>query len=100
MIQRRTPLKRTAMKRNRSPIRKRSKKGASQDRIYTKLKKQLLEEHPVCQVCDTKRATDCHHTKGRGVNFLNYPSFKAVCRSCHDRIHQNPSWARANGLLV
>lgn len=43
---------------------------------------------------------DIHHTHGRtGSNYLDEATWMAVCREAHDRIHENPRWARAKGYL-
>lgn len=46
-------------------------------------------------------ATDIHHTKGRtGTNYLDETTWLAVSREMHERIHNNPSWARERGYLL
>jgi hypothetical protein len=45
------------------------------------------------------RSFDCHHVRGRNKYYLDVTSFLAVSRTCHEYIHQNPSAARAAGLL-
>lgn len=45
-------------------------------------------------------ATEIHHIARRRGSRLNDTSkFLAVCRANHERIEQNPSWARANNFL-
>lgn len=57
-----------------------------------------MEQHPPCQLCGAQ-ATDIHHKAKRGKNLNNVDTWMAVCRKCHNRIEDNKSWARANGLL-
>jgi len=65
-----------------------------------KLRKEFLEEFPICEVCTKKRASDVHHKDKRGKNYLEVDTWLSVCRKCHTEIHENPSWARANNYLV
>lgn len=47
------------------------------------------------------RSCDIHHkAKRTGSNYLNESTWLAVSREMHEKIHQNPSWARAQGYLV
>jgi hypothetical protein len=51
----------------------------------------------VCAVCG-KDATDLHHMKGRiGELLVDVTCFLAVCRPCHQKIEDNPAWAKENG---
>lgn len=46
-------------------------------------------------------ATEVHHKSGRyGGNYLNESTWLAVCRDAHEWIHNNPSLARARGMLT
>ena len=84
----------------RTPLRRVSKRRAGQMVEYSKLRKKLLEEHPICQVCGATPASDCHHKNGRnGKNYLDYSTFLSVCRLCHRMIEDNKSWARSNSYL-
>src|SRR6185295_9162245 len=84
--------RRPKQKKLRIPVRKVSKKRANENRIYTKLRQQFLEEHPVCEAglngC-TVVATDVHHSEGRiGDKLLDVSTYKAVCRNCHKQIEE------------
>ena len=124
---RRTPLKRgnSTLKRTRlSPVSKKRKKEMGE---YAKLRAEFLRAHPYCMVWLREngftedrvsptgkvwslfgplemwyapRSTEIHHGARRGKNYLNTKTWWAVCRESHDRIEQNPSWARANGYLT
>jgi hypothetical protein len=85
----------------RTPIRRCSTKRAAQLRIYTKKRIAFLEANPVCQVCGNARAGEVHHAWGRIGELLNAEEhWLAVCRWCHNEIHNKPKWARANGYLL
>ena len=85
----------------RSPLRRTSTKRAKQLKEYFKLRADYLEEHRLCGVCKTAKATDIHHRKGRtGARLNDTTFFVAVCRQCHDEIHHNPKWAYETGLLL
>lgn len=106
-----------------SPISAKRKKEAS---IYLITRNAFIEAHPFCQATIKilgldeeavkqwngfaldpmgnqliiSRSQDVHHTAGRsGKNYLDQSTWLAVSRTMHERIHNNPSWARANGLL-
>lgn len=109
----RKPLRRT-------PLKRVSKKRAGEMRQYTIKRKAFLERFPICQVWlkengfvseagslisgafhdKAPRSTEVHHTAGRSKNYLNEATWLAVSAEAHRRIHQNPSWARANGFLL
>lgn len=69
---------------------------------YNKLRKEFLNEHPLCQAkmrgC-THQATDVHHKRGRGKYYLDTSSWLAVCRSCHEWIHRNTADAIELGFV-
>lgn len=124
MITRKTPLKRSSTPLKRTSLRKVSKKRAKDSRIYSQKRKAFLETHPYCQVwlrenwvseeCTIQNyqrheaiglgvplAIDIHHTKGRtGSNYLDESTWLAVSREMHEKIHNNPSWARERGYLL
>lgn len=81
----------------RSALRKASVRQRDVIRVYSKLRKKYLEIHPLCE-CDlpgcTRKAVEIHHKKGRGKNTTDVSTFLAVCRSCHDWIHNNPKEAK------
>jgi hypothetical protein len=90
----RKPLKRT-------PLRKVSLKRMVANRAYSKLAKAFKELHPVCQCCHGEPTRDVHHKAGRlNGNLMKVSTWAAVCRSCHDYIHNHPSKARATGWLT
>ena len=113
-ILRKTHLRRVSLKRQR------------EGREYTKLRAAFLEDHPFCQVtirllglCEEEvkewsgmhrtalgnidvvpQSIDIHHKHGRtGTNYLDTTTWLAVSRFQHERIHNNPSWARSHGFL-
>lgn len=83
----------------RTPLRRRSKKGAKLDREYSVLAKKFKKENPQCQICWKAPTTDVHHSHKRGKHLLDVGLWIASCRSCHQWIHNNPGEARSRGLL-
>ena len=88
-----------------NPIRPRSSKREKLDRAYSVLRQQYLLNHHMCEIhlpgC-TLRATDIHHTysgKDRSKYYLDTTTWKAVCRFCHDWIHDNANKAREMNYL-
>lgn len=81
-------------------MRRVSKKRQKESREYSRLRKDFLQELPYCEVCARSKSTDIHHRKGRGKYYLDVESWLSTCRSCHDRIHRNPIWAREKGFLL
>jgi hypothetical protein len=90
-----TPLKRSGRLRAASP------KRQNEYNKYAKEKKAYIAIHPQCERCNTKKATDLHHKAGRVGQWL-YRSeyFAALCRKCHDWIHQNGKEARSLGWVI
>lgn len=83
---RRTALKRVSDKRRR------------ENRVYLKLRKVFLEEHPICEMlaeCAGAPSTEVHHTRGRGIWYLVVEYWKASCRPCHhwENAHRNQAVA-------
>lgn len=75
-----------------------SLKRAAQLVQYVKERREFLKAKPLCQVCYKRRSFDVHHKGGReGRLLLDQNRWLAVCRTCHDKIHQEPAWAKANG---
>jgi hypothetical protein len=82
-----------------------SSKRKKKDVEYLKLRERFLNENPVCQVSVTgcmNGASDVHHTyagSNRDAFYLVQSTWLAVCRSCHNHIHNNPAEARTLGWL-
>ncbi len=74
-------------------------------RHYLKMRDEFLEAHPLCQAkvsgaCQYY-ASDVHHTAGRtGKLLLDQNYWMAICRLCHDFIHNHVAIARQKGWLV
>jgi hypothetical protein len=100
-MNRRTPLKRSTKPLRRSRLRPVSKKHAVRLRDYTKVRREYMEAHPICEVqgC-TQPSTECHHKAGRGSKTADRRYFMATCNPHHRLIHRMPSWARENGYLL
>lgn len=107
----RTPLKR---KTRLNPV---SKKRAKELASYRRKRAAFLRAHPCCEawlfiwnrdlefalqnplMLGVPAATDIHHVKGRGKYLNDESTWLAVSRTAHIWIHNNPSKARALGLL-
>jgi hypothetical protein len=101
MLRRKTPLKAKSGFKKRggklNPVSARLKKRSIE---YSRVRREYLEEKSgKCEICGGE-ATDIHHKSGRGKNLCEKRTFMAVCRADHDRIHQNPAWAKEKGYLV
>lgn len=61
-----------------------------------------LAAHPRCETDCGGLAVDVHEpwTRRRGGPIDDPRNFMAVCRLCHDWIHQNPSTAKWSGWLI
>lgn len=80
-----------------------SDKRLEENEEYKKVRAQYLAEHPTCEVhgCSNK-ASDIHHKMHiRAGSLLNdVTQFMATCRTCHQKIHNSPTWAVAEGYLA
>lgn len=86
--------------RQRTPLRRVSKKREIENRRYRTLRRIFLIAHRVCETGACSRAADdVHHKAGRGKNLNRVDTWLAVCRTCHDWIHAHPNEARTRGLL-
>lgn len=81
-----------------------SKKRAAEERLYTKNRKEHLEEFPYCQaevMCCGLLAVEIHHKKGRIGKLLNDRKyFLSVCRNCHNWIEEHVTEAKERGLSL
>tara|TARA_R110001583_G_C5485364_1_gene394249 strand:+ start:389 stop:661 length:273 start_codon:yes stop_codon:yes gene_type:complete len=69
--------------------------------IYAVLRPKYLSEHPTCECKGCNRnSVDIHHTKKPRKKYMNaVDTWMAVCRTCHEEIENNKSWAREQGYL-
>lgn len=95
------------------PIRKVSEKQEKLNKEYSKLRVEFLSlpENQICPITKTS-TTDVHHKKGRKgfadewARENNIPLiidvrfFMAVSREGHDKIHNNPIWAKELKYLI
>jgi hypothetical protein len=85
----------------RSRLRSMSPKKQAQMEEYFPRAVAFKKRKPICEVCRKRKTKDVHHRAGRlGPNLLDEDTWTAVCRRCHDWIHDHPKEARAAGLLV
>lgn len=108
----RTPLKRTPMKRGAKPIAKRSKKT---EKVYVERRKivaEMLSKFPLCFACPVfaqhdglstfihRPSVDVHELvrRSQGGSILEDENLVTVCRQCHTRIGNEPALAFSLGL--
>jgi len=78
-----------------------SDKRAEELKIYRHERDKYMAIHVKCECGCGKDSQDLHHKNGRlGKMVYNVYYFMAVTRECHDRIHNNPEWARKKGYLI
>jgi len=94
------PLKRSAIVRKPTKIKKVSDKRANELRVYEKEKALFFEEVTSCQFpnCDSEYQT-LHHGKGRiGDRLTNKEFFRCLCPIHHQWVEENPEQSKAMGL--
>ena len=111
-LTRRTPLNRGDSTLRRTPLKQVSKKRRSQQAARRQFVHDTLQARPVCQAgplvttvdrthqCQ-RTATDVHEvlTRARGGDILSPDNVRALCRACHDWVHNHPHDATHLGLL-
>ena len=76
-------------------------KRAKQKRTYAKLGRAWALDHPFCEVCRERPASQIHHKAGRVGEMLNKTEYwLAVCQTCHDKITANGKWAIEMGYRI
>lgn len=85
-----------------TPIAKVSKKQLSALAIYRKRRDSFLKKHPNCMVSGCcNKSSDLHHKMGRiGKALIDTKWFMAVCRGCHNKIHNSSKWAEENSYIA
>ena len=84
-----------------SPV---SDKKAKELAKYRKLRDEYLVANDRCEariegVC-VGGPVDLHHRAPRAFNLCNVDIFSAVCRPCHNYIHDNSEWSFKKGFLL
>jgi 5-methylcytosine-specific restriction endonuclease McrA len=99
-MQRKTPLRaKQGFKKRGGKLKPVSDRRKVLNKEYASVRREYLLSNPRCGVCGGG-ATDIHHKSKRGKNLSNKDTFMAVCRICHNRIHDNPAWAKEMGYLI
>lgn len=112
-IERRTPLKRGAPPERKTRLRPVSKKREALNRARRAFVAGFLAAHPRCQAGPLILPVDHRHrchlhsvdvhevvTRARGGDILDPGNCRAICRACHDWIHEHPAAATGLGLLA
>lgn len=94
-------MKRSPLKRK-TPLNRVSSKRAEELKEYRKLKREYIKKQSICEICETNKAIDIHHRLplGRGGKLCDTTIFVAVCRLCHNYIHNNPTYAEENDWIL
>lgn len=112
-LKRRTPLARGAGPQRRTrlnPVSEKRRKVSSERRRFVH---NVLNDRPRCEAGALVRihdrghrcfgySTDVHEvlTRARGGDILDPENVRAICRRCHDWIHEHPAAALELGLLA
>lgn len=101
------PLRRTPLKKKVYKIKRESDKRAKENREYSKKRKKILAERPVCEcgridengkVCESP-ATTIHHPEGRiGDLLADEDNMIPMALPCHIWVELNPLEAKKLGL--
>ncbi len=87
------------------PIASRTQKRSKEERLYSAKRILYLQNHPMCEahlpgIC-TEYSTDIHHMSGKiGDLLTDERYFKALCRSCHTFVENNPEVAKEKGFSI
>ena len=93
--------KKVALKRSYRPLAKRSVKRAEQEGRYAERREIFLKANPTCECCGSDPSIEIHHRSGRqGEKLLEEQYWMAVCRTCHNLIHDDPEFAKKNGFML
>ena len=79
-----------------------SKKRQEKDKIYLQLRKEFFALHEKCQICNFNKPTDVHHSyigANRNKYYLEVSTWFALCRNCHNDVHDNPKDSREKGYI-
>jgi hypothetical protein len=91
---------------NKRPIKPKSDKKDVLDVLYSKMRKEFLNE-PENSTCRAKlpgcmgqfkENLTVHHTKGRGLYYLDKTTWIPLCLSCHEWVETHPQEAREMNL--
>ena len=91
---------------NKRPIKPKSDKKDVLDVLYSKMRKEFLNE-PENSTCRAKlpgcmgqfkENLTVHHTKGRGLYYLDKTTWIPLCLSCHECVETHPQEAREMNL--
>ena len=93
---------------NKRPIKPKSDKKDILDVLYSKMRKEFLNE-PENATCRAKlpgclnvykQELTVHHTKGRGLYYLDKTTWIPLCMACHMWVETHPKEAREMNLSL
>ena len=77
-----------------------SKRRQKESKVYSVKRREFLAEHPICQICESRPATEIHHKESRySDTYLNEETWLATCAQCHQDTHRNPALAKELGYI-
>ena len=69
--------------------------------IPTKVRKAVrFRDFDRCVSCSSGSASDIHHRMRRREGGHALSVIILLCRTCHEKAHANPTWARERGIIV
>lgn len=108
-LKRKTPLKRGTSQLKRTPLNRVSKSKSAVERRskYAKAKKEYMNNRKFpdsCERCGEHvgiKNLDLHHKAGRAGDLMHDQDFfAALCRNCHNQVHEYPKESREAGWLI
>lgn len=112
-LNRKTPLRSGSQLKRSTPIRQVSKKREKLNRARRDFVAGFLAARPRCEAQQPVMLVDRNHrcqiwsvdvhevlTRARGGSILDPDNCRAICRACHDWIHDHPKLATEVGLLA
>ena len=87
----------------RSRIKTKSANQEERNRIWAGVRLNKIHEvDGCCEVCGKQEdhKLHAHHKLPRRYHDDTIANCIVVCRNCHTKIHDNPTWAKRNGFMV
>ena len=104
-LERKTPMKRTAMKTTRLPLPRVGKKSRADRAVLSITTREVATrsqgwcEFTIPGICK-RRASHMHHRKSRRYGDHSPANLVHICHACHDYAHAHPVRSYTNGWLV
>lgn len=93
--------KASAPKKEKKPQRISKTADPERQKIYLAIREMWLVMQINCEVCGHRTPTDVHHKSGKQGDLLyDIRKWLAVCRPCHQRLHDHDAEAKKNGYSL